>query len=206
MTRAPAIEHVEAGRWRSAVSAAIGSGAEFDCLYAAQTEHDPVVRLVLRRGAERTVLTARAPASRLETVVDLLPAAEWDEREAHDILDDARAAGAAEAAAGQATERARTRRAHQSAAFAAQRHAYEQVGRRATDAVRRLRDEPGYPAMRTRLAARAAEILGADAVVTEDAAGGIVAEVAGRRLDLSLTAFAARALDRVEGGLDGLWS
>ena len=85
MTRAPAIEHVEAGRWRSAVSAAIGSGAEFDCLYAAQTEHDPVVRLVLRRGAERTVLTARAPASRLETVVDLLPAAEWDEREAHDI-------------------------------------------------------------------------------------------------------------------------
>ena len=147
--------------------------------------------------AEATLAQANAEAR------DVLEAAE---REAHDILDAARAAGAAEAAAGQATERARTRRAHQSAAFAAQRHAYEQVGRRATDAVRRLRDEPGYPAMRTRLAARAAEILGADAVVTEDAAGGIVAEVAGRRLDLSLTAFAARALDRVEGGLDGLWS
>jgi vacuolar-type H+-ATPase subunit E/Vma4 len=128
------------------------------------------------------------------------------EREAHGILDDARAAGAADTATAQATERARTRRAHQSALLAAQRNAYEQVGRRATDAIRALREEPGYPALRTRLAARAAEILGADAVVTEDPAGGIVAQAAGRRLDLSLTAFAARALERVEGGLDGLWS
>lgn len=128
------------------------------------------------------------------------------EREAGAMLDDARAAGAAEAAAAKATERARTRRAHQSAIFAARRNAYEQLGRRATDAVRALRDEPGYPALRTRLASRAADILGADAVVTEDPAGGIVAQAAGRRLDLSLTAFAARALERVDGGVDGLWS
>ncbi|HVP02759.1 MAG TPA: NADH-quinone oxidoreductase subunit C [Solirubrobacteraceae bacterium] len=85
MTRAPAVEHVEADRWRSAVSAAIAGGAEFDCLYAAQTEQDPVVRLALRHGAQRAVLTARAAGSHLATVVDLLPAAEWDEREAHDI-------------------------------------------------------------------------------------------------------------------------
>ncbi len=147
--------------------------------------------------AEATLAQANAEAR------DVLEAAE---REAHDILDDARAAGAAEAAAGEATERARTRRAHQSALLAAQRHAYEELGRRATDAVCGLRDEPGYPAQRTRLAARAVDILGADAVVTEDPAGGVVAEAAGRHIDLSLTAFAARALERVEGGVDGLWS
>ena len=106
----------------------------------------------------------------------------------------------------QAAERARTRRPHQSDVLAAQRDAYEQLRRRATDAVHRLRDEPGYPALRERLAARAAEILGTDAVVTEDSAGGIVAEAAGRRLDLSLTAFAARAFERIEADIDGLWS
>ncbi|HEY5145056.1 MAG TPA: NADH-quinone oxidoreductase subunit C [Solirubrobacteraceae bacterium] len=78
------VEHVETGRWRSAVAAAIDGGAEFDGLYAAPTGHDPAVRLVLRQGAARRMLTARAAESRLATVVDLLPAAEWDEREAHD--------------------------------------------------------------------------------------------------------------------------
>ena len=147
--------------------------------------------------AEATLAQANAEARAM------LEAAEC---EAQGILEDARAAGAADAAAAQATEQARTRRAHQSAVLAAQRNAHEQLGSRATDAVCRLRDEPGYPALRMRLAARAADILGGDAVVTEDPAGGVVAEVAGRRLDLSLTAFAARALERVEGGLDGLWS
>ena len=147
--------------------------------------------------AEATLAQANAEAR------DVLEAAE---REAHDILEDARAAGAADTATAQATEQARTRRAHQSALLAAQRHAYEQLGSRAIEAVRALRDEPGYPALRTRLAARAREILGADAVITEDPAGGIVAQAAGRRLDLSLPAFAARALERVEGGVDGLWS
>jgi vacuolar-type H+-ATPase subunit E/Vma4 len=126
--------------------------------------------------------------------------------EAHGIIDSARAAGAAEALMAQAAERARTRRAHQSDVLAAQRNAYEQLRRRAADAIHRLRDEPGYPALRERLAARAAELLGADAVVTEDSAGGIVAEAAGRRLDLSLTAFAARAFERIEADIDGLWS
>jgi len=149
---------------------------------------------------------AEAEATLAQANAEARAVLEAAEREAHDILDDARVAGAVDAAAGQATERARTRRAHQSAFLAAQRNAYEQLGRRGTVAVRRLRHEPGYPALQTRLAARAAEILGADAVVTEDPAGGIVAQAAGRRLDLSLTAFAARALERVEGGVDGLWS
>jgi vacuolar-type H+-ATPase subunit E/Vma4 len=155
--------------------------------------------LLQRAAADAAATLAQATAE----ASDVLEAAE---REAHDILEDARAAGAADTATAQATEQARTRRAHQSALLAAQRHAYEQLGSRATDAIRALRDEPGYPALRTRLAARAADILGADAVVTEASSGGVVAQAAGRRLDLSLPAFAARALERIEGGLDGLWS
>ena len=84
MTAAPAIEYVDASLWRSTVSAAVERGAEFDGLYAAHTEHGPAVRLALRQGAARRLLSARATDSRLETVVDLLPAAEWDEREARD--------------------------------------------------------------------------------------------------------------------------
>lgn len=160
----------------------------------------PLHSELLRRAeadADRTLAEAEAEAR------DVVERAE---REARGILDDARTAGAAEATTARAAERARTRRVHQSAILAAQRNAYEQLGSRATEAVGRLRDEPGYPALRMRLAARATDILGADAVVTEDPAGGIVAEVAGRRLDLTLTAFAARALERVEVGVDGLWS
>ncbi|MBK5232924.1 MAG: NADH-quinone oxidoreductase subunit C [Thermoleophilia bacterium] len=85
MNGAPTIERVEAIHWRAAVSAAVEDGAEFDCLYASPTGSDVEVRLVLRHGYGRRVLTARATASHLETVVDILPAAEWDEREARDL-------------------------------------------------------------------------------------------------------------------------
>jgi vacuolar-type H+-ATPase subunit E/Vma4 len=128
------------------------------------------------------------------------------ERDARDIITNARAAAAAEASLARAAEHARTRRAQHSDVLAAQRSAYEQLRVRATGAVHRLRDEPEYPALRERLTARAAQILGTDAVVTDDAAGGVIAEAAGRRLDLSLTAFAARALERIEADVDGLWS
>ncbi len=84
MSAAPAIEHVDASRWRSTVGTAVERGAEFDCLYAAHTEHGPAVRLALRQGPARHVLSTGPEDSRLETIVDLLPAAEWDEREAHD--------------------------------------------------------------------------------------------------------------------------
>ena len=46
---------------------------------------EPAVRLALRQGAARRLLTARATDAQLDTIVDLLPAAEWDEREAHDL-------------------------------------------------------------------------------------------------------------------------
>ncbi len=84
MSPTPAIEHVDAGSWRATVSAAVERGAELDCLWAAGGAPDPAVRLALRQGAARRLFSTRAEGSRVATIVDLLPAAEWDEREAHD--------------------------------------------------------------------------------------------------------------------------
>ncbi len=84
MTAAPSIEQVDATRWRSMVGAAVERGAELDCMYAAHTEHGLAVRLALRQGTARRLLSAHATDGRIATIVDLLPAAEWDEREARD--------------------------------------------------------------------------------------------------------------------------
>ena len=130
---------------------------------------------LLRRAAlETDRLLADANAEARDTV-------DRAQTEARTIIENARAAGAAQAEMAQVAERARARRAHRSEILAAQQIAYEQLRRRATDAVRVFRDQPGYAALRDRLAARAVEVLGTDAVATEDPAGGIVAEGAGRR-------------------------
>lgn len=151
---------------------------------------------------------ARAEADQIlaDANADARDVLDGAEKEAHRIIDSARAAGAAEALMAQDAERARTRRAHQRGVLAARRNGYEQLRARATDAVHELRGEPGYPALRERLAARAVQVLGTGVIVTDAPAGGIVAEAAGRRLDLSLTAFAERALERAEADIDGLWS
>ncbi len=85
MTGRPVIEQVDAHRWRTTVAGALERGAEFDALYAISTGGEPAVRLVLREDRERRLLTAVARDGRLDTIVDLLPSAQWDEREAHDL-------------------------------------------------------------------------------------------------------------------------
>ena len=85
--------------------------------------------------------------------------------------------------------------------------AYEQLRRRATDAVPELRDEPGYPGLRDRLAARAVEVLGTDAVSRPRTRPA--ASLPRPRAVVSIsasTAFAARAFERIEADIDGLWS
>jgi Ni,Fe-hydrogenase III large subunit len=79
------IEPVDAHRWRATVTDALERGARFESLYAIDGGGDPAVRLALRHERERRLLTAVAPNGHLDTIVDLLPAAQWDEREAHDL-------------------------------------------------------------------------------------------------------------------------
>jgi hypothetical protein len=113
------------------------------------------------------------------------------------MLTDARRAGAADAAAVIADERAQVRRSARAVVLHAHREAYDGLRCAARTAVSRLRDEPGYSGARDRLVAHARERLGPQATIRDTDGGGIVAEVPGRRLDLSLRTFAERAVDTV---------
>ena len=160
----------------------------------------PLHAELLRRAdveADRIMADANAEAR------DVLDRAE---SEAQRIIDSARAAGAAEASMAQAAERARTRRAHQSDVLAAQRTAYEQLRRRATDAVHRFATSRVTRGCASGWRQEQPTFSAPTPSSPEDSAGGIVAEAAGRRLDLSLAAFAARAFERIEADIDGLWS
>ncbi|HVB26386.1 MAG TPA: NADH-quinone oxidoreductase subunit C [Mycobacteriales bacterium] len=76
---------VDGRTWRSDCAAAVDEGLRFATLYATRTEGVPVVRAVFTTGAQVRVLSAEAAGDELPTLVDLVPAAVWDEREAHDL-------------------------------------------------------------------------------------------------------------------------
>ncbi|GAB2920724.1 hypothetical protein GCM10027075_20790 [Streptomyces heilongjiangensis] len=68
-----------------------------------------------------------------------------------------------------------------------------------------LRGTEDYASLRAWLEQRARALLGPAADVAEHADGGVVARAPGRRVDLSLTALADRATDRVGGEVRTLW-
>lgn len=162
---------------------------------------EPVRSALLRRAradAARTRAAAEADAARVRAAA---------EAKAAEILARARAGGAADAAELRDAQRARTRRAVRALELAAQRDAHDDLRTAAAAAVReRLRDRPGDAALRESLVVVAHRLLGPHAVVTDAAGGGIVAEAGGRRVDLTLDALTARAVDRLGADLDGLWS
>ena len=72
--------------YRARVSEALAAGARFAGLYASYEGTRPVIRTLLRfpDGAVRGE-TAAGDDGPVPSIVDLAPAAEWDEREAHDL-------------------------------------------------------------------------------------------------------------------------
>lgn len=124
------------------------------------------------------------------------------EQEAAQILAKAREVGAADAGAALAAERTRARQEARTTVLAARREAYEQLRAAARTAVARLADEPGYPAVRQRLADTARRVLGAQAQITDVPGGGVRGQAPGRRLDLSLTDVADRAVDEYAGRME----
>lgn len=138
---------------------------------------------------------ARAQAQAAETL------AAADGRAA-EIISTARDAGIADADAVLAADRSRARRAARARTLRARREAYDQLRRQSRQAVVRVRDEPGYAAIRETLAAVAHRLLGPDAEIVEADGGGVMGRSGTRRVDLSLTAFADRAVDSVAAGLD----
>ncbi|MBE1494018.1 vacuolar-type H+-ATPase subunit E/Vma4 [Amycolatopsis lexingtonensis] len=160
----------------------------------------PVRAELLRRAeTEADTVLAAAEADARRTTEDA-------EARARDILDHARAQGRADGASQRAAELTRVRRDLRTADLEVRRQAYEHLRDEAVEAVRRLRDAPDYPELLERLTTRARELLGPDAVVTEHPAGGIVAETATRRLDLTLATVAVRAFERVAADVERLWT
>jgi vacuolar-type H+-ATPase subunit E/Vma4 len=152
---------------------------------------DPVRAALLtaaRADADRTL--AAADASAAATVG---AARERADR----MITGARRAGEADAAAVIADERAQVRRTARTVVLRARREAYDGLWTAARAAVSCLRDEPGYRAARERLVTYARDRFGPQATIRDADGGGIVAEVPGRRLDLSLPTFAEHAVDTV---------
>jgi Ni,Fe-hydrogenase III large subunit len=78
------VELVEPARWRERISSM--QDARFLCLYA--READAVrISALFERGVQIHALETTVQDGSLPTIVDLVPAANWDEREAHDLYD-----------------------------------------------------------------------------------------------------------------------
>jgi len=146
-----------------------------------------------RHDADQRVASAHARAA------EILAAAR---ERAEGINSAARDAGIADAETVFATEQARSRRAARARTLRARREAYEQLRLRSREAVVGMRGEPGYAAIRATLTTAGSRLLGPAAEIVEADGGGVIARSAGRRVDLSLTAFADRAVDAVAPGLD----
>lgn len=151
---------------------------------------------------------ARTDAGRVRQEADAAAAVILAEATARrdEILAEAVTRGTADAAEIRSAWRARVRHGIRAGELTAQRAVYEELTEQVTEAVCALRHQPGYPVLRQRLADRARELLGPDAVITDAPGGGIVARTAGRRLDYSLAGFADRAVDRLGADIAGLWS
>lgn len=160
----------------------------------------PVRAELLRRAAadaDRVLADARSAAERVVANAQI---------NARAVTEKARAAGEAAGVRAAAADAAALRRELRREVLTAQDDAYRQWRRRGSEAVLRLRDDPGYAGWQDALRQIAGAALGEGAQVTEAPEGGVVAERGRRRLDLSLTAIAARALDQIAPTVDGLWS
>ncbi|WP_157594539.1 V-type ATP synthase subunit E family protein [Streptosporangium amethystogenes] len=127
-------------------------------------------------------------------------------REARNVLADARADGAAQARADAVAERVHAERRVRHTELAARREALDELYAQSATVVRALRADPCYPRLLDRLSALARNAGGTDMVVKEQPDGGVLAEGHGRRVDCTLSALAARAVDALGAEVERLWA
>ncbi len=83
--RGAEVSEVAASGWRQACAARLHAGARFCGAYADGPVDGQRWTALFAAGAGTEAVRTEAVGSRLSTVVDLIPAADWDEREAHDL-------------------------------------------------------------------------------------------------------------------------
>lgn len=142
---------------------------------------------------EALLTLARRDAQRMIEEADADAAATQAEaaRQVEEIRSAARAEAATDSAALLAVERARTNRESRAVELRARRAAYDELVRRAREAVRELSDDPG---LQDRLAALARGELGPTATVHRNPDGGVTAQAGGRRVSYPLSALADQAV------------
>jgi Ni,Fe-hydrogenase III large subunit len=81
---APEQRTVSAAEWRAAVTEAVAGGDRFMSLHALEEAGNATVR-ALFGGAQPLLLSCRGVDATVPSIIDIVPAATWDEREAHDL-------------------------------------------------------------------------------------------------------------------------
>lgn len=126
--------------------------------------------------------------------------------EARDAADGTLAAaassGRADAAEVIAVEGTRARRAARAIELSAQREVYDELRRRVTEQVRARASGAGTC---EHLLARARALLGPAATVMTPPGGGVVAQVPGKRVDLSADVLAEHAVEQLGAEVRALW-
>ncbi|MGO9320559.1 MAG: NADH-quinone oxidoreductase subunit C [Solirubrobacteraceae bacterium] len=80
-----AIEHVAPHAWRETVAQALLDGERFGGAWASGREGNLAWRALLASPHGQRVISCQASEGQVESIVDLVEAAGWDEREAHDL-------------------------------------------------------------------------------------------------------------------------
>ena len=84
----PAVTRVVPAGWRTACLEAQDNGERFEGLFATERDAGAVeLRAVFSSPASTRVTVCEVPNRSVESIVDAIPAAAWDEREAHDLHD-----------------------------------------------------------------------------------------------------------------------
>jgi hypothetical protein len=126
--------------------------------------------------------------------------------EAARIISAAISEGEASARAEAALRSARVRRQAKELVLAQQNALRRELQLQVREAALTLRQDASYPALVAVLTEQCSAVLGAEATVSEDPVGGVVAQAGSRRLDLSLPALAARTLDAMSLKVSRLWT
>jgi len=161
---------------------------------------DPVRRALLD-DARREVDAMLAQADAEATAI-----AEDATARARQIRESAESLGEADAAATLRTERTRARRRARQLLLRAQCDVYDELRRAALEKAATLRQEASYSRALERLTARARDVLGSDATVTEHPSGGVVAEANGRHLSFTVECLVDEAISSLGADLQGLWA
>ena len=82
---APLIQPTSVGGWRDAVHTALSERWRFGGLWATAAGQGLELRVAFTRDGDLLLLRCPDADGRFQSIVDLVPAAAWDEREAHDL-------------------------------------------------------------------------------------------------------------------------